>query len=147
MEYTPLSSKILKKMLIGELSAKSGLPRDTIRFYEKHGLIQLTRKQRRENNYKEYSEAMLDRLFTIKRMKSFGFTLNEAAFLLDMVDANVATCNNVEDIIDQKIKLLDSKIADMIAFRDQLIAGVERCRKSYAPGDADNCAILVSDRF
>ena len=54
-------------MLIGELSAKTGLTRDTIRFYEKEGLIKIARKQRRENNYKEYDETVLERLNLIKR--------------------------------------------------------------------------------
>ncbi|MDR3715349.1 MAG: MerR family transcriptional regulator [Puia sp.] len=75
-------------MLIGELVLKSGLSRDTIRFYEKQGLIKIGCKQRRNNNYKEYSEEVLKRLHTIKRMKNFGFTLNEAAGLLDMIEAN-----------------------------------------------------------
>ncbi|MFN0293524.1 MerR family transcriptional regulator [Pedobacter helvus] len=59
-------------MLIGELVAKTGLSRDTVRFYEKQGLIAVGRKQRRENNYKEYSDEVLERLLTIKRLKNFG---------------------------------------------------------------------------
>ena len=69
-------------MLIGELAAKSGLSRDTIRFYEKQGLISVSWKERRDNNYKEYSDEVLETLLTIKRVKSFGFTLNEAADLI-----------------------------------------------------------------
>src|SRR6266702_4285593 len=100
-------------MLIGELSAKTGLSRDTIRFYEKQGLIEVSRKQRRDNNYKEYSGEVLDRLQTIKRMKNFGFTLNEVADLLDMIEVNEATCDNVSGLIEKKVELLDTKIREM----------------------------------
>ncbi len=44
-------------MLIGQLAQRTGFTRDTIRFYEKHGLIQMPHKARRENNYKEYPDA------------------------------------------------------------------------------------------
>src|SRR3989338_1716476 len=88
MEYSPrfsfLAKKILK-MLIGELSKRTGLTKDTIRFYEKQGLIPEARKIHTFNNYKEYTEETLNRLLTIKKVKSFGFTLNESAELLDMV--------------------------------------------------------------
>ena len=55
-----------------------------IRFYEKQGLININRKERRQNNYKEYSEEIFQKLLTIKRLKSFGFTLNEVIDVLDM---------------------------------------------------------------
>lgn len=135
-------------MLIGELAAKSGLSRDTIRFYEKQGLINVTRKERRDNNYKEYSNEVLETLLTIKRVKSFGFTLNEAAELIGMIAANVATCVNVSELIDAKVELLDAKILDLLALRNQLMNGVKKCRDCCTPETPeDNCQILVSDTF
>jgi DNA-binding transcriptional MerR regulator len=129
-------------MLIGELSASTSLSRDTIRFYEKQGLIEISKKGRRQNNYKEYSEGVLTRLNTIKRLKSFGFTLNEIADLLDMIDVQEATCNNVNELINKKVALLDVKIRDMIALRDQLINGVEKCT---AVDSNENCPILITE--
>ena len=70
-------------MLIGELVARSGLTKDTIRFYEKKGLIALDQKSRRENNYKEYSEHVLEKLMLIRRLKDMGFTLTEVDTFLD----------------------------------------------------------------
>lgn len=135
-------------MLIGELSAKTGLSRDTIRFYEKQGLISVNRKQRRDNNYKEYSYEMLERLLTVKRLKNFGFTLNESAGLLDMIEGRRATCENVSGMIDQKVALLDAKILDMITLRNQLINGVKKCVDCCRPESPDdNCPILVTDNF
>ena len=135
-------------MLIGELSVKTGLSRDTIRFYEKQGLVQVGRKERRDNNYKEYPEGMVARLLTIKRMKNFGFTLNEVADLLDMIEVNEATCDNVSGLIEKKVELLDTKIKEMIMFRNQLITGVQKCKDCCKPEQPEeNCAILTKDGF
>jgi DNA-binding transcriptional MerR regulator len=135
-------------MLIGELSVKTGLSRDTIRFYEKQGLIQVSSKQRRNNNYKEYAAEVISRLQTIRRMKNFGFTLNEVAGLLDMIEVNEATCNNVSDLIAKKVDVLDTKIREMIVLRNQLIAGVQKCKSCCTPAQPeDNCSILVFDSF
>jgi len=115
-------------MLIGELSKVSGLSRDTIRFYEKKGLIEVGKKERRFNNYKEYSEETLSKLLSIKRLKSFGFTLNETAELLDMLEVNEATCKNVSYKIDEKITLIDQKIEELKTVRRQLVNGKSNCQ-------------------
>ncbi|MDR2272064.1 MAG: MerR family transcriptional regulator [Sphingobacterium sp.] len=135
-------------MLIGELVEKTGLSRDTIRFYEKQGLITVTQKQRRKNNYKEYSNEVLERLLTVKRLKNFGFTLNEAAELLDMIEMKEATCGNVNELIERKVQLLEVKIKDMLSLRSQLMAGVKKCVDCCNPETPDdNCPILVTDNF
>ncbi len=56
-------------MLLGELSKPTGFSHDIIRFYEKKGLIQMEKKERRDNNYKEYSETVYDKLILIKTIK------------------------------------------------------------------------------
>lgn len=135
-------------MLIGDLSEKSGFSRDTIRYYEKLGLIKVTRKERRDNNYKEYSELTLERLKSIKRIKGFGFTLNEVMDLMDMININNATCENVSDLISQKVEVLDTKILDLLALRNQLVNGVKKCQDCCNPEQPeDNCPILVVDNF
>jgi DNA-binding transcriptional MerR regulator len=135
-------------MLIGQLVKETGLSKDTIRFYEKHGLISVSRKERRENNYKEYSDDVLQRLLTIKRLKNFGFTLNEVADLLDMIEVNEASCKNVSHKISEKVTLLDEKLRELIAIRTMLINGVSKCVDDCSPGQLEeNCPILVSDDF
>ena len=115
-------------MLIGELSKESGLSRDTIRFYEKQGLIAVGKKERPFNEYKEYSAETLKRLFSIKRLKTFGFTLNEVAELLDMLDVEEASCANVAHKIDEKILLIDRKIRELKVVRKQLSQGRQYCQ-------------------
>lgn len=135
-------------MLIGQLVKETGLSKDTIRFYEKHGLIKVSRKERRDNNYKEYSNEILTRLLTIKRLKGFGFTLNEVADILDMIEMNEASCKNVSHKINDKVTLLDEKIRELIAIRTLLLNGVNKCADGCNPSQSeDNCPILVSDKF
>jgi DNA-binding transcriptional MerR regulator len=135
-------------MLIGEIVNKTGLSKDTIRFYEKHGLIKIGRKERRDNNYKEYSEENLNRLLTIRRLKGFGFTLNEIADVLDMIEVNEASCNNMKDKIEDKVSLLDEKIKELIEIRSMLLKGVSKCQVGCTPSNSEaNCAVLVSDEF
>lgn len=134
-------------MLIGQLVKQSGLSKDTIRFYEKQGLINVSRKERRENNYKEYSGEILERLLTIKRLKDFGFTLNEVADMLDMIEVNEATCNNVSHKISEKVELLDQKIKELIQIRTMLLAGAKKCAGYCNPEKADeNCPILLPEK-
>jgi DNA-binding transcriptional MerR regulator len=135
-------------MLIGQLVKETGLTKDTIRFYEKHGLISISRKERRQNNYKEYSNEVKEKLLTVKRLKKFGFTLNEVSDLLDMIEVNEASCNNVSHKINEKVSLLDEKIAELIVVRSMLLSGAKKCKTGCNPSRVDdNCQILVSDKF
>ena len=135
-------------MLIGQLVSRTGLSKDTIRFYEKHGLITVSSKERRNNNYKEYSTDVLERLLTIKRLKGFGFTLNEVSDLLDMIEINEASCKNVSEKISDKVSLLDEKIRELITIRTLLLNGVSKCVKGCGDIESqENCPILVSDSF
>lgn len=133
-------------MLIGELSKQAGLSRDTIRFYEKQGLIPIGRKERRFNNYKEYSEDTLQRLLQIRRIKGFGFTLNETAQFLDMIENNQASCGNVSEKISEKISLIDQKIMQLIELRTLMQNGVQNCLNCCLPEDSgENCSMLTTD--
>jgi len=133
-------------MLIGEISRRSQLTRDTIRFYEKKGLISLSYNERRDNNYKEYSEEILEKLITIKRLKGFGFTLNEASEILEMITLNEATCNNISHKISQKVDLLDEKLKELTNIRSMLIEGAKKCRDGCIPNKPDdNCLIIVPE--
>ena len=135
-------------MLIGELSKLSGFSRDTIRFYEKNGLIAVGRRERRFNNYKEYSEATLLRLKTIRLIKTYGFTLNEISEVLDMTDMQSATCSNMADKIEEKVKLIDGKIRELIKIRASLLDGLQKCRTTTCDPENPNanCGIIDPTR-
>ena len=100
-------------MLVGEISKKTGLSRDTIRFYEKKGLIKVNRTDSDWNNYKNYNEKTLGKLLLIKKAKGFGFTLNEIAEILDLFEMNIANCSTMSTKVNEKLTEIDKKIKEL----------------------------------
>jgi len=130
-------------MLIGELANRSGLTRDTIRFYEKQQLIKVGRRDRRVNNYKEYSESVLRRLILLKKIKSFGFTLNESAEMISLMDANLASCERFSNAASQKILSIDEKIKELKALKNMLRTTVDSCMTTCCETKSEeNCELL-----
>ncbi len=134
-------------MLIGELAQKTGFSKDTIRFYEKQGLIEVGRKERRFNNYKEYTEKTLQKLLAIKRIKGFGFTLNETSEFLELIDGNIASCDNVADKIIQKVDVITKKIKELEEIKLAMINGVRKCNDCCNNNPSANCLMLTTDNF
>lgn len=97
-------------MLIGTLSRLSGLSRDTIRYYEKIGLLLLPKSARRENGYKDYPEETLKTLKEILHYKDLGFTLEEIRELLVWNDMGVLDVHKMLKVVELKITGLDETI-------------------------------------
>ena len=114
-------------MQIGEISKRTGFSRDTIRWYEKIGLIRLDKRSRSENNYRNYDQKTLDKLIFIKQIKSFGFTLKEIADLLFLEEMNTLKCSSVSEIIDLRLRKIDEKIAELRNLKSKLVKGKEGC--------------------
>lgn len=100
-------------MLIGELAQKTGLSKDTIRFYAKMGLIEAKARQAGTRTYMEFSLEMLERVVIITQGKSLGFTLNEIKHLID-------TWGNVSMPISEKLKVIDRKLDEITEKMRQL---------------------------
>ena len=98
---------IHKKMRIGLLAKRSGLSVDTIRYYEKKGLLDSDLIVRRYNNYRDYSEASLEQLMFIQQAKQLSFTLTEIQEWIQGIKSDRLT--NVEkcEIISQKLQEID----------------------------------------
>ncbi len=107
-------------MLIGELSSISGLSRDTIRWYEKIGLIKNECTSRDHNNYRVYDDEALHQLMLIKQSKFFGFSLKEIREMLTLVELENLTCNSLQPLIDSKLNSIDQKIQQLQTARDHL---------------------------
>lgn len=114
-------------MLIGELVERSGLTKDTIRFYEKKGLIYLDRKNRRENNYKEYSEQVLEKLMLIRKLKDMGFTLNEIDTFLELWRDDDANCKNLKYTLENKLLLINEQMLKLTELKNRLTESVLKC--------------------
>ncbi|HYF69856.1 MAG TPA: MerR family transcriptional regulator [Ohtaekwangia sp.] len=114
-------------MLIGELVERTGLTKDTIRFYEKKGLILLDRKSRRENNYKEYSEQVLDKLMLIRKLKDMGFTLNEIDTFFELWGEEDASCKNLKFTLENKITLITEQMQRLNELKTRLTDSFTKC--------------------
>jgi len=89
---------------IGELSKHSGLSRDTIRWYEKVGLLKSDLIPRDGNNYRSYNAEALNKLALIQQSKSFGFSLDEIKELLSLIDNQVLDCDAFAPMIHSKLE-------------------------------------------
>jgi DNA-binding transcriptional MerR regulator len=133
-------------MLIGDLVRKTGFSKDTIRFYEKQGLIKIGRRDRRANNYKEYSEEVLNDLLTVKRLKKLGFTLVEIGDFLRLAKHNLASCNRIGGAVTAKLQSIDEKIAELTALRSMItgvFADLTVCCEGNLP--EKNCGVFDSE--
>jgi len=114
-------------MLIGELSKRTGFSHDTIRFYEKKGLIDINKKERRDNNYKEYPEHVYERLMLIKTVKALGFTLNEIDEFIEAWGEESASCNNLTTHLSEKIERVDQQILLLQNIKRKLQSSLNQC--------------------
>lgn len=103
---------------IGELSERTGVIRETIRYYERIGL--LPEPERADNGYRLYSDSDVERLRFIQRARSLDFTLDDIAEILDFRDRNEPPCTYVLDLISDQIQTIEAHIRDLISLRDEL---------------------------
>lgn len=97
-------------MLIGQLSKLTGFSKDTIRYYEKIGLVTLPKRWRRGNNYKDYPEDMVYLLKAIRKYKELGFTLEEIRELLVLQSIKVLDLSKLLQVVELKIAGVDAEI-------------------------------------
>jgi DNA-binding transcriptional MerR regulator len=98
-------------MRIGELAATTGVSRDTIRYYEKIGLLPSPR--RRESGYREYPDEAGNRIRVIRNAVQLGFPLKEIAKVLSVRDSGGAPCRQVRDYAHGLLADIDQKIAQL----------------------------------
>jgi MerR family transcriptional regulator, copper efflux regulator len=108
-------------MLIGELSKQTGLSKDTIRFYEKLGLITASSNDIGTKYYKRYSLETIERLSTIVQGKGLGFTLSEIKQLLDEWGEGEISKRDLIEIIERKIEEVTKKKEQLESIETYLV--------------------------
>ena len=111
-------SQVLK-MLISELAAKTGVSTDTIRFYEKEGLLQPDGAARGDNNYRQYTDEAIEKLNFIIQGKKLGFTLKEIKTII--AEWDLVSPEQAADFIQLKVERIEEKIAQLQEFRTYLL--------------------------
>lgn len=120
---------------IGTLSKRSGVHIETIRYYEKIGL--LPPPPRTQGGHRLYGEALIKRLNFIRRSRELGFALAEIRTLLNLVDGGY-TCGEVRETAERHLDAIRRKIADLRRMEETLALTAARCRG----GDAPDCPII-----
>lgn len=126
-----------KPFTIGTVARLSGVSVETIRFYERDGLI--PDPPRRDSGYRQYPPATIERVRFVKRAKELGFTLAEIKELLDLSIGRGTTCADVKRKAVEKITEVDAKISDLKRIRKALHRLTEQCR---GKGPISKCPIL-----
>ena len=123
---------------IGELGQMAGVDVETIRYYEKIGVMPVP--ARTESNYRQYSDHHADRLRFVRHCRSLGMTLDEIRVLLQFRDVPDSNCGEVNQLLDEHIGHVTTRIAALTKLETELRKLRRRCRKAQK---AKDCGILV----
>lgn len=107
-------------MKIGEVARRVGIPIDTVRYYERNGL--LPPPARRASGYRDYHDSDIARLNFVLRAKALGFTLIEIRELLELSDAAEGDMANIRGLAASKLQDIEQRIAQLARVRDALRA-------------------------
>ena len=134
-----MSDASVKRLTIGQVAAGAGVGLETVRFYEREGLI--PRPPRTPAGYRQYSTAAVERLRFIQRAKELGFSLRETQELLALRDGGAASAADVRVRAAEKVGDISARIRDLEAMRASLTALMSTCS---GRGSVDGCPILVA---
>lgn len=128
----------MNSFTVGALADKAGINLETVRYYEKIGLM--PKPKRKESRYRFYDESDLTRLKFIVRAKELGFTLKEISELLDLRIESKATCGDIKKIAGHKIQNVKQKIKDLQNIKKVLTKLIRQCVNEEL--SSEECPIL-----
>lgn len=132
------------RVRIGDVSAATGVDRQTIRFYERRGLLPVPARE--SNGYRRYDEAVLTRLQFIGDAQSAGFSLAEITSILGLRETGDSPCAHVAHLLDQKlddVRARQRELADLAAELEHLIAAAEDLDPTDCTDD-EICQIITT---
>lgn len=121
---------------IGRVARESGIRAETIRYYEKIGLLRAP--ARSSGNYRTYGPGDVDRLGFIRRARELGFPVEQVRALLELADHRDHDCRGIDQLVDGHLAEIDRRIADLTALRRELGALLESCQG----GTVADCGVL-----
>lgn len=124
-------------MRIGELAKSAGVAVDTVRYYERLGL--LPEPRRIPSGYRDYAESDTNRLKFIRNAKGLGFTLDEIHELLGMLSSDAGDRAVVRRLAQDRLDRIDAQLAQLQAVRESLHRVVARCS---GKGALEGCPII-----
>ena len=129
----------MKSLTIGQVAREAGVGVETVRFYERQGLIE--EPNRRASGYRQFDEEVVGRLRFIREAKELGFTLNEIKELLSLKVGRNSSCAEVKGRAEAKITDIEEKIRTLQRMKRALVNLTKACS---GDGPANECPILDS---
>lgn len=129
------------KLTIGTLAKSGGVNVETIRYYQRRGLLREPAKP--SAGYRHYSQESVKRVCFIKRAQNLGFTLDEILGLLDLDERKA--CAETRGIASHKLELIEQKIADLSRIKQALSRLVRACDTSAKGAPCPIIHLLVQD--
>jgi MerR family transcriptional regulator, mercuric resistance operon regulatory protein len=129
------------KLTIGILAKRGGVNVETIRYYQRRGLLHEPSKP--SGGFRRYPQESVKRVLFIKRAQSLGFTLEEIFGLLTLDERKA--CQETRGIAAHKLELIEQKIADLSKIRKSLARLVRRCDTSSAGAPCPIIHLLADD--
>lgn len=126
-------------LTIGQVANLTGVSHDTIRLYERYGLID--EPPRALNGYRQYSMEAVDKLCFIQRAKTMGFTLKEIQELLSIHHSSKQSCGEVRSKARQKLEQVAEKLQELNQLKNALKVLIDDCETRQAD---ELCPIFVS---
>lgn len=121
---------------IGQMSKETGVNIETIRYYERIGIM--PKPDRTVGGNRQYNHDQLKRLFFIRRARGLGFSLEEIRGLFEMVDRKDFSCGEVHDLTVDHLSSVQEKISNLRKLEKALTSMVSECSR----GDVPECPIL-----
>lgn len=128
----------MKNLTIGQLAKETGTHVETIRYYERQGLI--AEPPRRASGYREFPPEYVERIRFIKRAQTLGFTLREISELLALADGNPA-CKDIRKFAEEKVEDIETRIRDLQKIKEVLHELIKKC---LSKGKLSSCPIIES---
>ena len=132
---------VRENLTIGTLARQAGVNVETIRYYQRRGLLQEPTKPR--NGFRQYASDTVKRVRFIKRAQALGFTLEEITGLLTLDERRA--CSETRGIAAHKLKLIEEKIADLSKMKKALLRLVRACDASSVGAPCPIIHLLADD--
>lgn len=131
----------MPKITIGRVAAAAGVSVETIRYYQRRGLLEEPAKP--IGGYRLYPVEMVNRIYFIKRAQALGFTLGDVAGLLRL--DNREACATTRELAAQKVALIEEKLSQLQTMHDALAKLVRQCGKNLKSSACPIIEILQRD--
>jgi Hg(II)-responsive transcriptional regulator len=126
-----MTRELSKSLRIGEVAARAGVNIQTLRFYERRGLLE--EPARRPSGYRAYPPETVRVVRFIKHAQELGFTLREVEELLRLRDSTSTPCSEVQAAAEAKVADIEGKVRRLLAMKRALTLLVKSCARNASP--------------